>query len=86
MANMKESRHPAMKIEEAALLPALPRHLGGQVALESVIRAAEAMGDMQVSNAVEGPINAPCAVQAKCAGIPYQPAQSRAALHHILKR
>ena len=86
MVKMKEIIRPAMKIEEAALLPALPRHLSGQAALESVMRAAEAMGGMRVSNAVEGSINAPCVIRAKNAGNTYRPLQSRAALHHILKR
>jgi len=86
MAKMKEIIRPAMKIEEAALLPALPRHLSGQAALESVMRAADAMRDKQVSNAVAGPIRASDAMWETSVSVTYHPAYSRAALHHILKR
>ena len=50
MVKMKEIIRPAMKIEEAALLPALPRHLSGQAALESVMRSAEAISFFNSEN------------------------------------
>ena len=79
-------RRAAMKIEEAAMLPALPRYLSGQAALESVIRAAEVMRDKRVSNPVTGLINAPEVMRAQMIPATYRPENSRAALHHILKR
>lgn len=85
MSQMDESRRPAMKIEEAALLPALPRHAVGPAALESVMRAAEAMRDKQVGNSVEIAAGTSGRMRTR-AGLPARPAQARAALHHVLKR
>lgn len=85
MSQMDASRRPAMKIEEAALLPALPRHAGGPAALGSVMRAAEAMRDKQVGNSVEIAAGTSGRLRART-GCPARSAQSRAALHHVLKR
>ena len=85
MALMNESRRGAMKIEEAALLPALPRHMSGQAALESVLLSARRMVDKQVGNAI---MTAQSALEMplKAIAVSYHKACSRAALHHILKR
>lgn len=85
MAMIHESRKAALKPEEASLLPALPRHMGGQAALGSVLRAARALEDKQVSNAVEARENASAGVQERAASAGITP-PSRAALHHILRR
>lgn len=85
MALVNDSRRGAMKMEEAALLPALPRHISGQAALESVLQSAQKMKGKQVSNAVSIAVYAPETPQKENFAT-YHPAFSRAALHHILKR
>ena len=85
MALVNDSRRGAMKMEEAALLPALPRHISGQAALESVLQSAQKMKGKQVSNAVSIAVYAPETPQKENIST-YHPAFSRAALHHILKR
>ena len=81
-----ESKRSALNPEEAALLPAMPRHkLAGNAALRGAMQAAEKMGRKRLSNEVEAgmdqhkmPVNRP-ATQG-------QRHRDRAALHHVLKQ
>ena len=58
MNAMQDSRRAALNIEEAALLPAMPRkRMAGSAALQSALRAAQAMDGKTTSNAVA--VNAP---------------------------
>ena len=53
MNAMQDSRRAALNIEEAALLPAMPRkRMAGSAALQSALRAAQAMDGKTTSNAV----------------------------------
>ena len=86
-----DTRRAALNAGEAALLPALPRIRGaGSAALRSALQAAAAMGEKRLSDSVstsaswENREEAP-PVPADY-GQPYQAMQSRAALHHALKR
>lgn len=87
MNAMQDSRRAALNIEEAALLPAMPRkRMAGSAALQSALRAAQAMDGKTTSNAVavNGPVSAPPSDAA--ATSPVVPPASRAALHHVLQR
>ena len=84
MSQLNEARRAALNVEEAALLPALPRSRSVGAALRTALRAAEAMNEMQVSNAVSAQAGQASPAQEQAAG--YRRAGSRAALHHILRR
>lgn len=85
MSLMNDMHRAALSVEEAALLPALPKNRTGSAALRTAMRAAEAMEEMCLSNAVDARIAAEGAFPAQ--GAPtYRRAGSRAALHHVLRR
>lgn len=92
MAIWSDSARAALNPEEAALLPALPRIRGaGAAALRSALRAAEAMGEMQLSNLVstsDPPIDQgqPALDATQDEALVYRGSGSRAALHHVLRR
>ena len=76
---------PALNVEEAALLPARSRSLAGRSALRDALNRADAMGRMQLSNAVEGAMegmDAP-AVSGNGENPIYAFPGSRAALHQV---
>ena len=80
MGKWDDARHGAMHAEEAALLPALPRgNFSGSAALREMIRAARAISEKQLSNAVDIGNE----MQMNIASV--HPA-GRAALHHVLRR
>ncbi|MBE5787217.1 MAG: hypothetical protein E7324_06710 [Clostridiales bacterium] len=84
-----DTSRAALKVEEAVLLPALSRSLGGHAALKSALRAAEAIGEKQVSNAVmigngNGTGETETAAEPVSITVPAIPC--RAALHHALGR
>lgn len=84
MSQLNEARRAALNVEEAALLPALPRSRSAGAALRTALRAAEAMEEMRVSNAVSAQTGQASPPQEQATG--YRRAGSRAALHHILRR
>ena len=49
MWNWNEAKNPALKAEEAAMLPALPRSMAGGAALKEVMNNAEDMLNRQLS-------------------------------------
>lgn len=49
MWNWNEAKNPALKAEEAAMLPALPRSMAGGAALKEVMNSAEDMLNRQLS-------------------------------------
>ena len=49
MSNWNEAKNPALKMEEAAMLPALPRSMAGGAALKEVMGSAEGMANIQLS-------------------------------------
>ncbi len=50
MSVWKEAKNPALKMEEAAMLPAMARPLAGEAALKAVMSGAEKMEGKQLSN------------------------------------
>lgn len=84
MAEFQDSQRPALSVEEAALLPALPRRAAGDAALRYALRAANRMDDKRLSNSVNGSIDAQRSVTASPPA--YRDVKSRAALHHALRR
>ena len=85
MSQMNEMRRAALNVEEASLLPALPRNRAGGAALRTALRAAQAMDEMQVSNAVSAQ-TAPAAPVQRPANSAERGTGSRAALHQVLRR
>ena len=77
------SRRPALNLEEAALLPALPpRRMTGGAALKNALDAARSLGEKQVSN----PVSVSPGGEGRRAGaLPSRRAASRAALHQVLR-
>ena len=85
MSGWSDVYKPALNVEEAALLPARSRSLAGRSALQDALRRADEMGQMQVSNAVEGAMegtDAP-AVSGNGENPTYAFPGSRAALHQV---
>lgn len=83
---LQDSRRAALNLEEAALLPAMPRkNAAGSAALQTALRSAQAIEGKKTGNAVaaaslvEKPV---CAQSAASRPAPL----SRAALHHVLRR
>ena len=85
MNAMQDSRRAALNVEEAALLPAMPRkHPAGGAALQSALRAAQAIAGKTTGSEVAVDSALPASVpKATSAALP---APSRAALHHALRR
>ncbi len=86
MTGGNDAKRMALKIEEAALLPALPRIRGaGGAALQSALQSAREMGKKRLSNAVSAGIlwEAP---PAEAAAGTYRRTGKRAALNHVLKK
>ncbi|MBR3106865.1 MAG: hypothetical protein IKH30_06735 [Clostridia bacterium] len=78
----REVRMPALKTEEAALLPALPRQsLTGGAALRTALRSAEAIANKQTADAAAETGTS----SAERSSVPPRPV-SRAALNHALRR
>lgn len=78
------SRRPALNIEEAALLPALPpRRMTGGAALKNALEGARSLEEKQVSSpvALSGPLPQAAGAAPRAAGRPV----SRAALHQVLR-
>lgn len=87
MNAMQDSRRAALNIEEAALLPAMPRkRMAGSAALQSALRAAQAMDGKTTGNAVTVNAPTPSPPSDTTATSPAAPPASRAALHHVLQR
>ena len=94
MSRINDAHRAALNASEAALLPALPRIRGaGTAALHSALQAAAAMEEKKLSNAVNTSLpmeEADNRQETSNADAPYLPVyrtpESRAALHHILKR
>lgn len=86
LSQFNDSTRAALNVEEAALLPALPRNRGaGSAALRAALQAAQAIGERKVSN----PVNLQIPTETSAAeqtNPTYRRANSRAALHHILRR
>ena len=86
MTQWKETRRAALDVEQAALLPALPRKRRmGNAALRWALRAAEAMEEKQLSNPVSASIPLAEAAPTMPGTAPRRGA-SRAALNHVLRR
>lgn len=86
MSQVHASRRAALNIEEAALLPALPRKRGaGGAALQAALLAAEAMEEKHLSNAVSGRI-APAGAGGPAPGPADRGNVARAALNHVLRK
>ena len=49
MRNGDEAKNPALKVEEAAMLPAMPRSMVGGAALKEVMNSAGDMANRQLS-------------------------------------
>ena len=77
-----ESRRPALKTEEAVLLPALCRSPFGAAALKSVCRDAEKIREKQTMEQTSSMSAQAEQGTAKAANAP----RVRAALHHIQRR
>ena len=89
MASWSDSTKAALNPEEAALLPALPRNRGtGGAALRAALRAAEAINEKQLSNAVAVAEMQTEEAKSACLANEGNTARptSRAALHHVLRR
>ncbi len=94
MSQVNDTQNMALNIEEAALLPALPRQGGAaSSALQGILRQAQQMDTMLLSPAVEGMIGNEAPAQTAAALITPAPAantyrqpNSRAALHQVLWR
>ena len=85
MNAMQDSRRAALNLEEAALLPAMPRkRMAGSAALQSALRAAQAMDGKTTGNAVA--VTAAALPPQMAPTSPAAPPASRAALHHALRR
>ena len=84
MSQINESRRAALNVEEAALLPALPRNRAGSAALRTALRASEEIAEKRVGRMVDaasGPAEESAPLQRT-----YRQPGSRAALHHVLRR
>lgn len=83
MSEYGDVRRAALNVEEAALLPALHGRRGSGAALRTALRAAEAMDEKRL-----GPLVTPGSESPRPAVLPpaYGKDNSRAALHHILRR
>lgn len=83
---LQDSRRAALNLEEAALLPAMPRkNVAGSAALQTALRSAQAMEGKKTGNAVDAAslVEKPASAQSAAS----RPAPlSRAALHHALQR
>ena len=80
----QKAKTPALNIEEAALLPALPRRMDGGAALLGAIRNADRIKEKQVS----GPIFL-SALQENSQSAQNKPRdvrRTRAALNHVLNK
>lgn len=85
MSGWSDVYKPALNVEEAALLPARSRSLAGRSALRDALNRADAMGRMQLSNAVEGDMedtNVP-GISGNGDNPTYAFPGSRAALHQV---
>ena len=49
MRNWDEAKNPALKVEEAAMLPAMPRSMVGGAALKEVMNSAGDMANRRLS-------------------------------------
>ncbi len=76
---------PAMRVEEAALLPARSRSIAGRSALQDAMRRADAMKEMQLSNTVQAGSGIQQSAQNEMRN-GYAFPGSRAALHQVLRR
>ena len=86
MSLWKDAQSPALKTEEAALLPALPRHMAQGAALQTVLQAGKRMGEMQLSKPrAAGTADQP-SVPARQPAAPAKPGRNRAALYQVWKR
>ena len=81
-----DAKSPALKTEEAALLPALPRHRAGGAALNSVRQAGKRMEGMKLRAPDTAGIADRPAAQTQGAAIPAQNGRKRAALYQVWKR
>lgn len=83
MLNWKETKHPALRTEEAALLPAMTRSLDAGEALKTVLRSAEKMKGKNVAEAIPAAEEKKKALHAAAS-----PARSgpRAALYQVWKK
>ena len=93
MAMEQSVNTSALKTEEAALLPALPRHtLSSRLALQAALQQAAAMKGMRTGNAVdaarmaEGQIAFHSPAENGNPAAFTQPHRTRAALCHILRK
>ena len=81
-----DAKSPALKTEEAALLPALPRHRAGGAALNSVWQAGKRMEGMRLSPPDTARIADRPADQTQGSAFPPRDGRNRAALHQVWKR
>ncbi len=86
MNTLQDSRRAALNLEEAALLPAMPRkNVAGSAALQTALRSAQAMAGKKTGNTVDAASLAEKPAPAQ--PVASRPAPlSRAALHHALRR
>ena len=86
MSLWKDAQSPALKTEEAALLPAMPRYTAGGAALKTVMQAGKRMGEMQLGTLRAARTTDQPSVQAQKSAVPIQTGRNRAALHQVWKR
>ncbi|MBR3741474.1 MAG: hypothetical protein IKN04_13655 [Clostridia bacterium] len=86
MSLWKDAQSPALKTEEAALLPALPRHMAQGAALKTVMQAGKRMGEMQLGASRDVRTADQPSVAARNPAVPIQPVRNRAALYQVWKR
>ena len=82
MSAWSETKNQALKTEEAALLPALPRSPFGSAALKWALRGA---GEARVKQVNVAAVQPQGGENRKYASLPLQP-RNRAALRHALRR
>ena len=86
MTQLSDSRQTALLVEEASLLPALPRYAADRAALQSVLRGADAIAQKRVAAAVDGALDAAAAPAPVSYPPVYRAPGSRAALHQVWHR
>ncbi len=87
MLNGQETRALALNPEEAALLPALTRPVGGRAALKTALRASESMAKKKTGRTVGASFGAAVPPKREETRLmPGKSALSRAALYHILRK
>lgn len=86
MSLWKDAQSPALKTEEAALLPAMPRHRAQGAALKTVLQGGKRIGEMRLGMSRAAGTEEQPSVQAQKSAAPTQTGRNRAALYQVWKR